>query len=107
MMCHLSSALDEGLGALEVPPSGPWVLRHFPVKQLAVYVVPMPKGAKAPGELLTRTPGDFEADRRGVLERMERCGGEAEGDGVDAFFVWGADERSVERAELETYRSSL
>ena len=33
-------------------------------------------------------------------------GGEAEGDGGDAFFAGAADQRSVERAELETHRSS-
>ena len=33
-------------------------------------------------------------------------GGEAEGDGGDAFFAGAAHQRSVERAELETHRSS-
>ena len=87
MMCHLSSALDEGLGTLEVPPAGPWMMRHFPVKHLAVYVVPMPKGAKAPRELLTRSPGDFEADRRGVLERMERVAARPKGMGSTHFLL--------------------
>jgi hypothetical protein len=89
MMCHLSSALDEGLGSLEIPASGPWALRHFPMKQLVVYVVPMPKGAKAPRELLTRAPGDFEADRRGVLERMERVAARPKGMG-SKHFLFGA-----------------
>jgi hypothetical protein len=57
------------------------------VKQLAVYVVPMPKGAKAPGELLTRTPGDFDADRRGVLERMERVAARPKGMGSRHFLL--------------------
>jgi Protein of unknown function (DUF1569) len=97
MMSHLSSALDEGLGVLTVPPSGPWMMRHFPVKQLAVYVVPMPKWAKAPGELLARAPADFEADRRGVLERMERVAARPKGLGSTHFLLgpltndqWGA-----------------
>ena len=52
MMCHLGDALDEALGRRTIPRQGPAVLRHFPVKHLAIYVVPMPKGAKAPRELL-------------------------------------------------------
>ncbi|MGB9031481.1 MAG: DUF1569 domain-containing protein [Acidobacteriaceae bacterium] len=87
MMSHLSAALDEGLGVLAVPPSGPWMMRHFPVKHLAVYVVPMPKGAKAPRELLARMPGDFEADRRGVVERMERVAARPKGKGSTHFLL--------------------
>jgi hypothetical protein len=76
-------------GSFDAPPSGPWVMRHFPVKHLAVYVVPMPKGAKAPRELLTRAPGNFEADRRGVLERMERVAARPKGIG-STHFLFGA-----------------
>jgi hypothetical protein len=81
MMCHLADAMDEGLGALEVPASGPWALRHFPMKQLALYVVPMPKGAKAPREMLARAPGNFEVDRQGVVERMGRLAATPDGKG--------------------------
>lgn len=85
MMCHLADSMDAGLGTLEVTPMGPWVLRHFPMKQLALYVVPMPKGAKAPQELLARAPGDFEAERRGVLERIEQVAALPEAMGARHF----------------------
>jgi hypothetical protein len=86
MVCHLGDALDSGLGELQVPAGmGPWVLRHFPVKHLALYVVPMPKGAKAPKELLGTAPGDFESDRRRVLEGIERLAGAPEGWGPEHF----------------------
>ena len=85
MVCHLSDSLDTGLGGVPIATTGPWVLRRFPMKHLALYVIPMPKGAKAPRELLKTAPGDFEADRRGVLERMERLAGLPRGEGPDHF----------------------
>lgn len=74
MMCHLGDALEEALGRRTVPRHGPMILRHFPMKHLAIHVIPMPKGAKAPPELLAPEPGDFEANRRRVLECIEAVG---------------------------------
>ncbi len=71
MMCHLGDALDEALGRRTVPRAGPVFLRYFPMKQLAIYVIPMPKGAKAPRELLAEAPGEFEANRRRVAAAIE------------------------------------
>jgi hypothetical protein len=72
MMCHLADALEEALGKRTVPRSGPALLRHFPMKHLAIYAIPMPKGARAPRELLAEEPGDFEASRRRVLAGVEQ-----------------------------------
>lgn len=72
MVCHLADALDAGLGRLAVRRGrGPGILRYFPMKQLAIYVVPMPRGAQAPQELLATAPGEFERDRQRVVEGME------------------------------------
>jgi len=71
MMCHLGDALEEALGRRAVPRRGPALLRHFPMKHLAIYAIPMPRSAKAPRELLAEDPGDFEANRRRVLEGIE------------------------------------
>ncbi|MGA8107817.1 MAG: DUF1569 domain-containing protein [Acidobacteriaceae bacterium] len=71
MLRHLADALDAGLGRLTVAPRGPAAFRYFPLKHLAVYVVPMPKSAKAPPELLAAEPGDFEANHRRILEAMK------------------------------------
>ena len=90
MLCHLSAALDEALGARTIPPQkGPAMLRHFPMKQMAVYVIPMPRGAKAPAELLPGSSGDFEAERRRVVERLERAAALPRGAGP-AHFLFGA-----------------
>jgi hypothetical protein len=76
MMCHLGDALDEALGRRVMPRLAPGVasamLRRFPMKHLAIYVIPMPRNAKAPRELLADEPGDFEANRRRVLESIEQ-----------------------------------
>lgn len=81
MLAHLAAALDEGLGARTVPAQGPPILRHFPMKHLALSVIPMPKGARAPADLLPPAPPDFEAERRAVVERIERAAAAPSGAG--------------------------
>jgi hypothetical protein len=91
MMSHLSDALDSALGRLDAGLTGgpgPAMLRHFPMKHLALYVIPMPKGAKAPRELLARAPGDFEEERQRVIERIEMLAVTPRGDGP-AHFLFG------------------
>ncbi len=88
MLSHLVDSLDSGLGALPIPPSGPRVLRYFPFKHLALYVLPLPKGANAPRELFTSAPGDFDLDRKGVVERMERLAALPPGNGP-VHFIFG------------------
>jgi hypothetical protein len=87
MMCHLGDALEEALGRREVPRSGPAMMRHFPVKHLAIYVVPMPKGAKAPPQLLAEKPGEFEANRRRVVEAIEQVAARPAGPGPNHFLL--------------------
>lgn len=91
MMCHLGDALDEGLGRRTIPRLGPGLgpalLRHFPVKQLAIYVVPMPKSAKAPRELLAEKPGDFETNRRRVAQGIEEMAAMPRGKAPDHFLL--------------------
>jgi hypothetical protein len=89
MLCHLSDSMDAVVGGVAIPATGPWVLRYFPLKQLAIYAIPLPKGARAPAEMLQTAPGDFEADRRGVVERIERLAALPRGKGP-SHFVFGA-----------------
>jgi Protein of unknown function (DUF1569) len=89
MMCHLGNSMDAAQGKLQVTPGGPWMLRHFPMKHLALYVIPMPKGAKAPRELLAPAPGGFEADRRRVVEGIARMAAMPGGPGP-VHFLFGA-----------------
>ncbi len=54
MLCHLAQSLRMGLGTLPVEPKF-WALHHFPLKQLAIYVLPMPKGSPTLPELLVKS----------------------------------------------------
>jgi hypothetical protein len=72
MVCHLGDALAVALGELPTKSMHRKVFQRFPVKHLAIYVVPWPKGAPSAPEQLATAPGDFDADRQRVIERMER-----------------------------------
>jgi hypothetical protein len=87
MMCHLNDSLGAGLGKLEVPRKGPAAFRHFPLKHLAIYVVPMPKNAKAPKELLARSPADFAEERRQLLQGMEQMAAMPKSAGPEHFLL--------------------
>lgn len=87
MMCHLNDSLDAGLGKLEVARNGPEVFRHFPLKHLALYVVPMPKNAKAPKELLARVPAAFDEERLQLLAGMETMAAMPGGSGPEHFLL--------------------
>jgi hypothetical protein len=89
MMCHLGDALEEALGRRAVPRSGPGLLRHFPMKHLAIHVIPMPKNAGAPRELLAEEPGDFEVNRRRVVQAIDEVAHRPPGRGPD-HFLFGA-----------------
>jgi hypothetical protein len=87
MLRHVADALDAGLGRVAVARRGPAAFRHFPLKHLAVYVVPMPKGAKAPPELLAAEPGEFEGNRRRTLDGMETAARLGAGAGPEHFLL--------------------
>jgi hypothetical protein len=71
-----------GLGELTVAPKNVKVCHVFPVKHLMLYVLPFPHGAPTAPELLAPEPGPFEAERRSLLELLERVGtGPIEGQG--------------------------
>lgn len=72
MMAHIADAMRMALG--DLPVRDKWMpLRYPPLKQLVLYVVPFPRGAPTARELIDRTPGDIDAERRaidGLLERL-------------------------------------
>jgi len=93
MMVHLRDSLEAGLGKLQVGRHGPAAFRRFPLKHLAIYVVPMPKGARAARELLARGAGDFQLDfeeeRRQLVAGMEQMATMPKGPGPE-HFLFGA-----------------
>ena len=71
-----------GLGELVVEPKHMKAFQVFPLKHLMLYVVPFPHGAPTAPELLSPEPGPFEAERRSLLDLLERAGtGPTEGSG--------------------------
>jgi hypothetical protein len=48
-------------------------LRYQPVKWLALYVLPIPRGLRAPPEFLSSTPTTWDVDRARLDELLERC----------------------------------
>jgi hypothetical protein len=97
MLCHLADALDAASGRLAVPRRGPAAFRHFPLKHLAIYVVPMPKTAKAPPELLAAEPGDFEGNRQRILQGMEEAARRGTSSGPEHFLLGPLTEKQWNR----------
>lgn len=74
MVCHVSSALRQGLGELAAGrPSGP--MTRFPLNWLVIHVLPWPKGkGKSPPEFLTTRPTTWTADVGGLRDLVQRFG---------------------------------
>ena len=82
MVAHLCRSARMGLGELAVEPKHMRAFQVFPLKHLMLYVLPFPHGAPTAPELLAPAPGPFEAERRSLLELLERAGtGPMEGQG--------------------------
>lgn len=61
MVSHLIEALRMAFGELAPTPRH-LPLRYPPLKQLVVYVLPIPRGVPTASELLSRVPADFPRD---------------------------------------------
>jgi hypothetical protein len=72
MLCHLGDTLAMALGDTHLPSMNANRMQRFLLKYLFLYVVPMPKGLPTAGGLLSSPPSNFEADRRRVMELIER-----------------------------------
>jgi hypothetical protein len=75
MVGHLSDALRMSFGELPVR-SKRLPLRYWPLKQLVIYLLPFPKGAPTAPELVSRTPDEWDAERRACTELVDRFGAE-------------------------------
>jgi hypothetical protein len=86
LLCHLVDTLEMSLGEISVPSANTKALQRFPLKHLFLYVAPFPKGASAPGELLSTQPTDFESDRQRAVGLIERLAATARGPGGEHPF---------------------
>jgi hypothetical protein len=72
MICHLDDSLAMALGVIPVKSANKKAFQHFPMKHLIIHLLPMPKSVPTAPELLFTTPNNFDADRRRVVELIER-----------------------------------
>jgi hypothetical protein len=79
MVAHLADSLRMASGELEVAPRrAPF--RYSPLKELVLYLLPVPKGLPTAPELVARKPGDWTAevaDLRDQLNGLVQRGAEA------------------------------
>ncbi len=79
MVAHLSDSLRMASGELEVEPKKV-PFRYSPLKELVLYLLPVPKGVPTSPELVARKPGDWSievADLRDELNGIVQRGPEA------------------------------
>src|ERR1051326_8841857 len=74
MLQQLYLSTRMALGDLEVPSVNKRAFQKFPLKHLALYVLPFPKGAPTAPELKTVEASSLEIERAALLELLERIG---------------------------------
>jgi hypothetical protein len=72
LLCHLGDTLAMALGDVRPPSVNANHLQRFLLKYLFLYVAPMPKGLPTATELLSSPPSNFDADRRRIVDLIER-----------------------------------
>jgi Protein of unknown function (DUF1569) len=82
MLQHLNLSARMTVGDLPVPSSNKRAFQMFPLKHLILYVLPFPKGAPTAAELKPAEASSFEAERKTLLQFIDRIGtGPTEGSG--------------------------
>jgi hypothetical protein len=76
VVAHLSDALRMAFGDLPTM-SKNLPLRHPPLKQIAIYWLPMPKGLPTATELISRAPGAWEREMGDCRALVKRFGHES------------------------------
>ena len=69
MVAHLSDSLRMASGELEVAPKKV-PFRFSPLKDLVLYVLPVPKGVPTSPELIARKPDDWSVEIAGLREEL-------------------------------------
>ena len=69
MLAHLNDSYRMALGEVTVPPKNV-PLRYPLIKQLVIYVLPIPKGLPTSPQLLTRCDGASLADEQQAMQKM-------------------------------------
>ncbi len=73
MVCHVSTGLRNGLDEVDLGPSVR-PLNRWPINWLVIHVVPWPKGAKTPPEMLATKSTTWSADVAALRDLIQRFG---------------------------------
>jgi hypothetical protein len=90
MVAHLVQSLKMASGEVPTGPKGPRALRRFPLKQLVVYVLPVPKGVRTAPELLARAPQSWNGEVEEFRAMLERFALKSRGDAWPDHPAFGA-----------------
>jgi hypothetical protein len=69
MLAHVADWMLMARGEIRTTPRN-WVLQYPPLKQLAIYWLPFPKGVPTAPELVGREPLDWAIERAAVREHL-------------------------------------
>jgi hypothetical protein len=84
MLQHLRLSAQMALGELSLPSANKRAFQMFPLKHLALYVIPFPKGAPTAAGLKPNASSALAEERAALMELIERIGiGPREGDGPE------------------------
>jgi hypothetical protein len=71
-VAHLADSMRMALGQIQDAPLRT-ALRYPPLKWLALYVLPMPKGVRGPDAYFTTPPTTLDEDRGELIRLIEEC----------------------------------
>lgn len=98
MLAHAIQSLRMMTGELAVPTEQvPWLVRHAPLRQLLIYVLPFPKGLPTSAALLTRpaaepaslSPAAWQAERQELGRVLDAIGARPPGTAWPAHPAFG------------------
>ena len=92
MVAHLTNAMAMATGELPVR-SKKHPVRLFPLKQLFIYVLPMPKNLPTAPELITRAPEPFNGEVEAFIAGLETFASRARDFAWPAHPIFGAMSR--------------
>lgn len=76
MVCHLSEAVRMAIGDLPVKPRKT-PFKHFPLKQIIIYVVPLPRSAPTAPELLAGAPQEWNGEVQRFRDLLRKFAGDS------------------------------
>lgn len=89
MMAHLNDAYRMALGDIKIP-SRNMIIRHTPIKQLIIYVLPFPKGAPTAPQLLARCDSaQLSSEQAALTQLLDRLGAVKPGDPLQEHPAFG------------------